>query len=128
MQALQTNNKEPDLRNNSEENQNDLIALKHSPRIEQSGQDQQDTNKNILITKPDKGSGVVILSKTDYIAEMETILCDSNKFICSSSVEENSNTAKLETKLQRRLLAPKERCSTYTFGMQQHLAHRFTKT
>ena len=61
------------------------------------------SNKDILITKPDKGSGVVILNSTDYIAKMETILCDSNKFICLGPVEENDNTAKLETKLQRRL-------------------------
>ena len=62
------------------------------------------SNKDILITKPDKGSGVVILNSTDYIAKMETILCDSNKFICLGPVEENDNTAKLETKLQKRLL------------------------
>ena len=35
---------------------------------------------------------------------METIFCNSNKFICLGPVEENDNTAKLETKLQRRLL------------------------
>ena len=35
---------------------------------------------------------------------METILCDSNKFICLGLVEENGNTARLETKLQKRLL------------------------
>ena len=66
------------------------------------------SNKDILITKPDKGSGVVILNSTDYIAKMETILCDSNKFICLGPVEENDNTAKLETKLQRRLLQLKK--------------------
>ena len=31
------------------------------------------SNKDILIAKPDKGSVVVILNSTDYIAEMETI-------------------------------------------------------
>ena len=66
------------------------------------------SNKDILITKPDKGSGGVILNSSDYIAKMETILCDSTKFICLGPVEENDNTAKLETKLQRRLLQLKK--------------------
>ena len=39
---------------------------------------------------------------------METILSDSNKFVCLGPVEENNNTAKLETKLQRRLLQLKK--------------------
>ena len=39
---------------------------------------------------------------------METILCDSTKFICLGSAEDNDNTAKLETKLQRRLLQLKK--------------------
>ena len=66
------------------------------------------SNKDIPITKPDKGSGVVILNSTDYIAKMETILCDSNKVICLGLVEGNDNIAKLETKLQRRLLQLKK--------------------
>ena len=66
------------------------------------------SNKDILITKPDKGSGVVILNSIDYIAKMETIICDSNKFICLGPLEENDKTAKLETKLQRRLLQLKK--------------------
>ena len=65
-------------------------------------------NKDILITKPDKGSGVVILNSSDYIAKIETISCDGNKFICLGPAEENNNTAKLETKLQRRLLQLKK--------------------
>ena len=66
------------------------------------------SNKDILITKPDKGSRVVILNGTDYIAKMEIILCDSKKFICLGPVEEYDNTAKLETKLQRQLLQLKK--------------------
>ena len=60
-------------------------------------------NKDILITKPDKGYGVVIFNSTHFIAKMETMLCDSNKLICLDPVKENDNTAKLKTKLQRRL-------------------------
>ena len=38
------------------------------------------SNKAILITKPDKGSGVVILNKSDYVNKMECILSDISKF------------------------------------------------
>ena len=37
-------------------------------------------NSDIMITKPDKGSGVVILNKTDYLTKMSSILNDSSKF------------------------------------------------
>ena len=66
------------------------------------------SNKDILITKPNMRSGVMIPNSTDYIAKMETTLCDSNKFICLGPVEENDDTAKLETKLQRRPLQLKK--------------------
>ena len=38
------------------------------------------SNEQILITKPDKGSGVVILNKSDYIQKMGYILDDKTKF------------------------------------------------
>ena len=50
----------------------------------------------------------MILNSTDYIAKMGTILCDSNKFMCLEPVEENDNTVKTKTKLQRRLLQLKK--------------------
>ena len=62
------------------------------------------SNNDILIIKPDKGYIVAILDNTDYLAKMETILFDSNRFICLGSVEENDDTAKPEIKWQRRLL------------------------
>ena len=39
------------------------------------------SNKNIIFTKPNKGSGVVIFNKNDYIDKMHLILDDSSKFI-----------------------------------------------
>ena len=36
---------------------------------------------DILITRPDKGAGVVILNLSDYIAKMATILDDATKFL-----------------------------------------------
>ena len=38
------------------------------------------TNQDIVITKPDKGNGVVILDKNDYLAKMQTTLSDRTKF------------------------------------------------
>ena len=37
-------------------------------------------NENIIITKPDKGTGVVLLDKVLYNEKMETILSDASKF------------------------------------------------
>ena len=62
------------------------------------------SNDDILITKPDKESGVVIMNKTDYIFKMESILHDEFKFKALGPVHSNDNTAKLESQLQRRLL------------------------
>ena len=61
-------------------------------------------NEQILITKPDKGSGVVILSKSDYIKKMGSILYYKARFLGMGSVDLHDNTAKNEQKLQKRLL------------------------
>lgn len=37
-------------------------------------------DKNIIITKPDKGKGVVILNRSDYINKAKEILDDKTKF------------------------------------------------
>ena len=37
-------------------------------------------DKSIIITRPDKGNGVDLLNKADYIEKMEHILQDSSKF------------------------------------------------
>ncbi|XP_063603275.1 uncharacterized protein LOC134779202 [Penaeus indicus] len=38
-------------------------------------------NKDIIVTRPDKGQGMVILNKSDYIEKMKNILSDKTKFI-----------------------------------------------
>ena len=43
-------------------------------------------DKSLYINRPDKGRGVVILNKSDYISKMEDILKDSSKFEKSSSL------------------------------------------
>jgi hypothetical protein len=35
----------------------------------------------IVIIKPDKGNGIVVLDRTDYISKMHDILSDENKFV-----------------------------------------------
>ena len=37
-------------------------------------------NKNIVVTKPDKGNGVVLIDRSDYVNKMLSILNDSTKF------------------------------------------------
>lgn len=66
------------------------------------------SNENIHVTKPDKGSGVVILNKSDYISKMEFILQDSSKFKTLGSSAEADNTTKIEAQIQRRLLQLKK--------------------
>ena len=43
------------------------------------------SNVDIIITRPDKGAGVVLLERSDYIAKMIDILGDSNKSECLES-------------------------------------------
>ena len=50
-------------------NKQDLSILKDFSR-----------NSDIIVTKPDKGKGVVIINKTDYINSMNTIVSDKTKF------------------------------------------------
>ena len=56
------------------------------PRISQDQKNRVETckrlaqDKSIVITKPDKGNGVVILDKLDYVSKMNTILSDPTKF------------------------------------------------
>ena len=65
-------------------------------------------NENIYVTKPDKGSGVVIMNKSDYITKMHFILQDNSKFENLGSSSEFDNTAKIEAHIQRRLLQLKK--------------------
>ena len=55
-------------------------------------------DENIVILKPDKGNGVVILNKEDYINKVNTILNDSSKFEIV-----NSDAIKLIHKLESKI-------------------------
>ena len=50
-------------------------------------------NEKILITWPDKGSGVVILNKSDYATKMGNILNDASKFECLGPATTADRTA-----------------------------------
>ena len=43
------------------------------------------SNSNLVITKPDKGKGTVILNKPDYVNKMNNVLSDQSKFECIGS-------------------------------------------
>ena len=54
---------------------------------------------DLVITKPDKGSGAVIMNKTDYITKMQQIIGDATKFEHLGSVNTHDNTSKREKHL-----------------------------
>ena len=49
----------------------------------------------------DRGSGVIILNKSDYIKKMGSIIDDITKRLSMDSVDLHDNTAKNEQKLQK---------------------------
>ena len=59
-------------------------------------------NDDIIITKPDKGSSVVLLNKSDYVDKMNKILDDQSRFKRLGPVSSNDNTARIESRLQKR--------------------------
>ena len=56
-------------------------------------------DNNIVITKPDKGNGVVILNRADYTSKMKSILDDETKFKLLTS-DPLKSTLKQENKLR----------------------------
>ena len=61
-------------------------------------------NKDIVITRPDKGNGVVILKREEYVEKMLAILAQDNKFVRIGSVKEHDRTCQQERALQAYLL------------------------
>ena len=62
------------------------------------------SNKDIVITRPDKGAGVVLLDRCDYVQKMSSILDDENKFEKLGPTTTHDDTSKTEADLQRYLL------------------------
>ena len=59
---------------------------------------------SIVVTKPDKGNGVVVMDRSDYVAKMLTILSDEQKFQRLGEVETHDFTYQRERSLQAYLL------------------------
>lgn len=55
-------------------------------------------NHDLYISRPDKGNGVVILNRTDYISKMSDLLSDTSKFI-----RVTDDIYKLSQRLEQRL-------------------------
>ena len=68
------------------------------------------SNNNLVITKPDKGNGVVLLDRDVYISKMNSILSDNSKF---SPVDDSNGRYRLifrtEDKINRFLSSLKSR-------------------
>lgn len=58
------------------------------------------SDKSIIITKPDKGRGTVIMNKDDYLEKVKHILSDTSKFKVIN-VNPFHYITKLEDKLAR---------------------------
>ena len=63
---------------------------------------------NITICTPDKGKGVVIFNKCDYISKMNAILSDSSKFLKVPHEDPFLITVRLEDRINRMLAKLKE--------------------
>ena len=61
-------------------------------------------NEDIIITCPDKGSGIVILNKADYIKKMEEIVADTTKFKVCKVQDLYQISRKIERKVRTTLL------------------------
>ena len=61
-------------------------------------------NRDIVITRPDKGAGTVLLDQSDYNKKMLDILNDKTKFECLGSCAECDKTGQNERALQAFLL------------------------
>ena len=63
------------------------------------------TNRSIILSKPDKGSGIVILNKSDYVSKVESCLSDRTKFqSLSTNKDETDKVEKQLTYCLKQLL------------------------
>ena len=71
------------------------------------------SNNNIIIVRPDKGNGVVILDKNIYLSKMHELISDKTKFKCLKK----DPTVTRQEKLQKRLRGlRKEKEEIYPVG------------
>ena len=65
--------------------------------------------KDLIITRPDKGSGVVLLDRQDYVKKMEPILSQTTKFRKLGKADKQDRTLQEERSLQAFLLKASQR-------------------
>ena len=73
-------------------------------------------DKNLVISKPDKGNGRVIMDKLDYISKMKLIVCDRTKF---QPVDRNINLQQLQNSQQ--FLASLKKCKAIDDEVYQRI-------
>ena len=66
-------------------------------------------NHDLIIIRPDKGSGTVILNKSDYISKMNDVLKDTTKFTKIGPAEMNDRTPRIESDFQKYLKKMKDK-------------------
>ena len=57
-------------------------------------------NKQLVISKPDKGNGVVLLNREDYVNKMKVVLEDNTKFRIKHNVDLYKSTLSLEARIR----------------------------
>ena len=65
--------------------------------------------KDIVITKPDKGNGVVLLRREDYVRKMEEILSQPDKFEKLGDMDTKDRILMQERALQALLLRERKK-------------------
>ncbi|VDP88586.1 unnamed protein product [Echinostoma caproni] len=78
----------------------ELVTPEHLKRL----RDLQ-KNREIMMSKPDKGAGIVLLNRTDYLQKMKAILSDGSKF---TKTTEKDKTAQIEVALSKILRCLKQ--------------------
>ena len=63
-------------------------------------------NEQILISRQDKGSGIVLIDKKDYVDKMDNILSDYTKF--SKTINEKDKTTAIEKTISKLLVRMKK--------------------
>ena len=72
-------------------------------------------DENLVFSRPDKGRGVVIMNRADYIEKINYILSDSSKFM-KIKADIATHILKLEDKLNRVLRSLKQKIGDLTYN------------
>ncbi|CAH8860275.1 unnamed protein product, partial [Trichobilharzia szidati] len=84
-------NKKPSLRN--------VLSKEHRKQLKELKD-----NENLIITRPDKGSGIVLMNKSDYLNKLLVILSDEKKFQKQSPQKDPTEQTELQlTKILKKM-------------------------